>query len=221
MKLYLFLLSIFLVRVIGLFYYLSFIFAYNFFLHIENRMSFYKEKYKNNMPYRILEKIVFFKKNMLTNIDNSQHFDNFYYYLITNNYVIPIINFYNSAEFFYLFILDEIFLMFYTLTFSLFNNIIASSIKKKSNIKEIQISKLSDSSLADSDSDSFTEDNNQNNNMNSNNYTDINLIDRLKKKNNIDASCTNNINLDDTINCVNNLLYKLNSDVNNFKDKDL
>ena len=68
-------LSIFLVKVIGLFYYLSFIFAYNFFLHIENRMSFYKEKYKNNMPYRILEKIVFFKKNMLTNIDKPRQAD--------------------------------------------------------------------------------------------------------------------------------------------------
>ena len=218
MKLYLLILSIFLVKMIGLFYYLSFIFAFNFYLHIENRMSFYKEKYNNSLSYKIIEKIIFFKKNMITNIDKSEHFDNIYYYLITNNNVIPIINFYNNIELFYLFILDEIFLMFYTLIFSLVNNIITSSIKKKSNIKEIQINKLSDSSLIDSDSDSLSE---EIESKNKNNFTDTNLIDRLKKKNNIDELDKNNINLTDTIFSVNNLLNKLTSDINNFKDKDI
>ena len=155
---------------------------------------------------------------MITNIDKSEHFDNIYYYLITNNNVIPIINFYNNIELFYLFILDEIFLMFYTLIFSLVNNIITSSIKKKSNIKEIQINKLSDSSLIDSDSDSLSE---EIESKNKNNFTDTNLIDRLKKKNNIDELDKNNINLTDTIFSVNNLLNKLTSDINNFKDKDI
>ena len=206
---------------IGLFYYLSFIFAYNFYFHIENRMSFYKEKYNNNLLYKISEKIIIFKKNMLKNVDKSEYFDSTYYYIITNNYMVPVINLYINTELLYLFILDEIFLMFYTLIFSLVNSIITSSIKKKSNIKEIQINKLSDSSLVDSDSDSLSEENNLKNDNNPNNFTDTNLIDRLKKKNNIDELDKNDINLSETLFNVNILLNKLTSDVSNFKDKDL
>lgn len=221
MKLYLLILSIFLVKIIGLFYYLLLIFIFNFYFHIENRMSFYKDKYNNNLLYKISEKIIIFKKNMLKNVDKSEYFDSTYYYIITSNYMVPVINLYINTELLYLFILDEIFLMFYTLIFSLVNNILTSSIKKKSNIKEIQINKLSDSSLVDSDSDSLSEENNLKNDKNSNSFTDTNLIDRLKKKNNIDELGKNDIDLSETLFSVNILLNKLTSDVSNSKNKDI
>lgn len=184
-------------------------------------MSFYKDKYNNNLLYKISEKIIIFKKNMLKNVDKSEYFDSTYYYIITSNYMVPVINLYINTELLYLFILDEIFLMFYTLIFSLVNNILTSSIKKKSNIKEIQINKLSDSSLVDSDSDSLSEENNLKNDKNSNSFTDTNLIDRLKKKNNIDELGKNDIDLSETLFSVNILLNKLTSDVSNSKNKDI
>lgn len=220
MKLYLLLISIFLVKVIGLFYYLSLIFIYNFSNHIRSRMSFYKDKYDEYLIYKIIDKGLSLQKVISTNINNFETYDNIYYKIITNNNIIPIINFYNNIEQFYFLVLDEIFLMFYTLAFSLFNSIITSSIKKKSNIKEIQINKLSNSSLVDSDSDSLSDEINFKNTSSSNNFTDDSLINRLKKKNNIEGA-NNKIDLNDTISSVSILLNKLNKEVDNFKDKDL
>lgn len=183
-------------------------------------MSFHKEKYDEYLIYKIIDKSVSLQKVISTNINNLETYDNIYYNIMTNNNIIPIINFYNNTENFFLFILDEIFLMFYTLVFSLANNIITSSIKKKSNIKEIEINKLSDSSLVDSDSDSLSDDINSKNTYSSNNFTDNSLINRLKRKNNIEDPIKK-LDLNDTISSVNILLNKLNNEVGNFKDKDL
>lgn len=177
MKLYYLLISIFCVRLIGLSYFITFLFLGNLLLHLIDRIPFYLLKYPNNFYLCNVEKCAnYLKKNIVIHDNND-----YYYKLISSDLLIPVVNLYNKAEYFYLIILDETLLMFGNLAFSAANKLMMNKIKLKETRSINTNNNINERLLIDSSSEECETEIQET----EEDFDNLSIIDKIKKKNNI------------------------------------
>ena len=209
MKLYYLFLSIFCIAYFGFQYLIALIFLYNLFNHAIERLPFYLENNPNSKTLNFLN-TMFNKESKVGNVfrNYSNNFNNIYYNIISSYYVIPIINQYNKAEYYYLVFLDEVLLMFGNLAFRTVNKLMSARLND--NVKTIEV-KNNNKLLIDSSSD---EENNDFDIVNSN----LSILKKIKKQNKIDSGKFDNMSLED-LNKMNSTLSSLTGTLGNILDE--
>lgn len=155
MRLYQLLISIFCVRILGFINYVSLIFCIMFFRHIEYRLPDLLKQNQNNKYLHYLNESFEIKKRIANNNTNNT----VYFYIISSNIAIPIINIYYSIECYYLIFLNEIIMMFSNMIMGCVTTLLSTSIKSPEiNYKqEITSPNIRILNKLDSDSDSDTD----------------------------------------------------------------
>ena len=186
MKLYYLLISISVIRLIGFCYFITILFFVNLSLHLLERLPIFIDRYPD---------IIFLKhvnsrfKSIQSKLKLNNIYDSFFFKkILCLKLFLPIFNLYNNIEFFYLIFIDESLLMFGNIACNATNKLMSSK------YNECKINKI------------YKEKKENENNS---------LLDKIKKKNEINSKpIGENMSIED-LNKINNLLSTLTGSLNN------